>query len=740
MFGTIRKLFKALNSSGKSWQLSGAIVLAMFSGFLPSSSLLLLDVLFLALILNINFGVFIVFTIIFSGIGYIFDPVFESIGYSVLTNDGLSSFFTSLYNSAIFRWSAFNYTLVTGSLVVSAALAIPMLFILNKLVSTYRVQIGQKLNEWKFTKWMGLFNEEIPKNGLFRLWGLGVFGGLAAIIAVIFIFVFDPLVRIGMEKGLSYSLETEVNIEDFKSDFSDLQFEITGIQISDKDKLTHNMVQVQNINFDLGFSALLEKKGFIQNLTINALAFDEKRVKIASSYDGSSSSSTSAKEVSSNTQEKESSSEMKNPFAMPNVNDILAKEELNSVKEAQALKADITATKEKWAKVSDKLKNANEVDEIKKDAAKLQDSIKGGDISKIASAKDDLEKIKSKITNLKSKYTNLKKEFDADQKRIQKRITSLKDLPAQDIARLKKKYSLDASGGANIIGTLIDDEVGGYIKTALKYYEMAKPYMNSSESEVEEKTPPRGQGRWVKYDNLSTTPALVIVNAKINVKLKNDTIEVVMKDFSTDQKMYKKPMTLHVDAKGTSYASVIADAVDDRMGDVSKTTFDVKMKKLKMAELDMKALSMNNISTDATFKGSVVDGLIKANSDVAVKKVQLKMGSQELINELLSGISSFNVTIGLDGDVQKPSVKVASDLDKQLSKGLSGVASKAAKGFEKKLTSGIMGKFGGSSGGMSSNLGDMGSMLDGKQSSLDGIDVSSATSGGGAGGLMKKFF
>jgi uncharacterized protein (TIGR03545 family)/uncharacterized protein (TIGR03546 family) len=738
----ILKLFKALNSSGKSWQISGAVALAMVAGFLPTSSLLLLDVLFIALILNVNFGVFMIFTVIFSGIGYMFDPMFESIGYAVLTSEGLNAFFTFLYNSALFRWSAFNYTLVTGSLVVSLALVIPVMLILNKLITTYRVQIAQNLNKWKFTKWMNLFNEEEQKNSLFRLLGLGVFGGLALVISIIFIFVFDPLVRIGMEKGLSYSLKTEVTIKDFSSNFSDLKVEITGIQIADKDKLTHNLVQVQNINFDLGFSALLERKGFIQNLSINALAFDEKRASTASAYGSPSSSTTNAStKSSSDKQAKEKSSAISNPFAMPSVDDILAKEELNSVKEAKALKADIQTTKEKWAKVSAELKSANEVDEIKKDAAKLQESIKGGDFSKIASAKDDLEKIKSKITNLKSKYTKLKKEFNADQKRIQKSISSLKNLPAKDIARLKKKYSLDASGGANIIGTLIDDEVGGYIKIALKYYEMAKPYMSSSEDEVEEISPPRGQGRWIKYTNLSNTPNLVIANAKINVKLKNDTIDVLMKDFSTNQKMYKKSMTLHVDAKGSSYTSVVGDLEDNRIRDVSKTTFDVKMQKLTIAELDMKALSMNKISTNAIFKGVVEDGIIKANSDIAVKKVSLKMGSQELINELLAGISSFNVNIALDGDVKKPGVKVKSDLDKQLSKGLSGVAKKAAKGFEKKLTAGIMDKFGGSSSGISSNLGDLGSMLDSKQGSLDGIDVSSVTSsGGGAGSLIKKFF
>jgi len=741
MFFNIRKLFRALNSSGKSWQISGAVVLAMFAGFLPSSSLILLDILFIALIFNINFGLFLLFTVIFSAVGYIFDPLFESVGYAILTNDSLNSFFTYLYNSAAFRWSSFNYTLVTGSQLISLVLALPMMFVLNKLITTYRVQIGEKLNTWKFTKWMGLFNEEANNTSVFRLWGLGVFGGLFVVITVMFIFLFDPLARLGIEKGLSYTLKTEVNIRDFSSDFSNLEVSVSGIEIADKDKLSHNLVQLENISFDLGFSALVEKKVFIQNLTIKALAFDEKRSKSASAYDSSSkvsSTTSSGEEVDSN--KKVSDSKISDPFAMPNVDDILAKEELKSVTEAKALKADIEKTKAKWAKVSDELKAANEVDDIKKQAAKLQDVFKSGDISKIASAKDDLEQIKSKIMNLKTKYTNLKKEFNADQRRIQKQIVSLKSLPAKDIARLKKKYSLDANGGANIISTLIDDEVGAYVKTALKYYKMAKPYMKSDKADdVQDSTPPRGQGRWIKYANLSSIPDVVIQNANISVKLKNDTIEIIMKDFSSDQKLYKKPMTLHVDASGKNYQKVVGDLVDNRMTDISKTTFDIELTKLTIDKLEMQTLSMNDISTNATFKGEVIDENIKAISNVSVKKVKLQMGSQELINELLAGISSFNVDIALDGDIQQPSIKVASDLDKQLSKGLSKVASKAAKDFEKKLSAGITNKFTGESGGLSSNLGDIGSLLDSKQNSLDGINVSSATSGG-TGGFMKKFF
>lgn len=736
MFKFARKLFRALNSSDQSWQLSGAIVLAMFAGFLPSSSLVLLVIFLIALILNVNFGLFLLFTVIFSGIGYLFDPVFESIGYAVLTNEGLNGLFTSMYNCPLFRWSGFNYTLVPGSLVVSIILAIPMLLILNKLVSTYRQQIGLRLNEWKATRWMNIFNEEAKKSSMFRWWGLGIFGGLTVVIVIILVFIFDPLARIAIEKGLSYSLQTKVSVKDFSSSFSDLHVKISGIEVADKDKLTHNLVQVGDIEFDLGFSALVEKKVMIEQLNVNALAFNEKRKVAAVAYN----SSYISKAEESKADKKGSASTESSPFSIPSVDDILAKEELKSVTEAQKLTADIQATKDKWTKISSELKSANEVDEIKADAAALQNSLKNADISKIASAKSDIDKLKSKISDLKNKYASLKKDFNADQKRLQKQIYELKNLPQQDIDRLKNKYSLSASGGANLIGTLIGGEIDMYVQNAQKYYEMLRPYLDdSSKKEVKEVAPPRGEGRWVKYANLSKIPELVVKNSNINVKLKEDVLDVHVKDLSSNQKLYGKPMSLHADAKGTQYKQIVVDVLDDRRSEKANTSFDIKASGLKTASLDIKTLSMNDILTNANFKGEIEGMNIDAKSLVHVEQVKLQMPSQKFVNDLLSGISKFNVEISLSGDVKKPVIAVKSDLDKQLASGMKSVVSNATKGFEKDLTAGIMKKAGGSSEGLSANLGDVGSLLNSKQDALGGINTSFSPASGGS-NLLKKFF
>ena len=733
MFNFFRKLFKALNSSGKPWQLSGAIVLAMFSGFLPANSLILFDLLFLALILNVNFGLFLLFSVIFSGVGYLFDPLFESLGYILLTNEALNAFFTSLYNSALFRWSAFNYTLVPGSLIVSAMLTLPAFFILNKFVSLYRDQIGQKLNEWKLTKWMNLFNEEAKSSAVFRWWGLGVFGGLAVVIVLFLVLLFDPIAKMAIEKTLSYTLQTEVSIKGLDSNLNDLSIEVSGVEIADKDKLTHNLVQLDKLAFDLGFLALLEKKVMIEQLDIDALAFDIKRAEVANPYGEAS----QKKEKSAKSKEVEERKRDDNPFALPDVNDILEKEELRSVKEAQALGKEIKATQEKWAKMSSELKAKDEVSQIQADAKKLQTSLKGADVQKLALAAKDINTLKSKVKQVKEKYTRLQNEFNTDQKEIKEKIHKLKSLPQEDINRLKEKYSLNSSGGANLIGALVDDKLGIYMQMVLKYYEMLRPYLNDAAAEQpEDIKPPRGEGRWIRYANQSRVPDLLIKKANVNLQLTKDEIDIEIKDLSSNQKLYAKPMVLSADAKGSLYQHIRMDILDDRREDKGVTDFDIKVKGLKKDIYDLDTLKMKDILADGSIKGQLIEHVISAHSDIKVRQAKLQMPSQKLVNNLLSSVSRFSLKIDIQGEVNKPSIKVNSDLDKQLSKGLKSMASRETKKFESDLRSGVLNKASRSSEDLNSELGGSGSFLESKQDALSNINLDFSASSNPLKGIL----
>ena len=133
------KIFKALNSAQSPWQVTLAITMGMVAGLTPLSGLQNVVIVFLAFLLNIHLGLFFVSAAFFAGVGYLFDPGFEQIGYALLSSGGLQGLWTSWYNNGLMRLTHFNNTLVMGSTVVGLALAVPLYFLLGWLIGRYQI-------------------------------------------------------------------------------------------------------------------------------------------------------------------------------------------------------------------------------------------------------------------------------------------------------------------------------------------------------------------------------------------------------------------------------------------------------------------------------------------------------------------------------------------------------------------------------------------------------------------------
>lgn len=142
--GTLAKLLKALNSESEPGQISLAFVLGMFIGLTPLMTPHNLVILLLALMLRVNLSGFFLAWAAFSGIAYLFDPLFGLTGEYLLTHSALQAFWTELYNSTAWRLTQFNNTIVAGSMALSLGLAIPLFFISQILIKNYR----QRLQAW----------------------------------------------------------------------------------------------------------------------------------------------------------------------------------------------------------------------------------------------------------------------------------------------------------------------------------------------------------------------------------------------------------------------------------------------------------------------------------------------------------------------------------------------------------------------------------------------------------------
>lgn len=154
MLSQILKIFKALNSNAKPWQLSLGVSFGAIMGLTPAVNLHNLALLFLALIINMNIGIMILSFVLFSGIAYILDPVFHDLGYTILKTDSLLGFWESVFSCPIALVANLNNSIVMGSLVVSLVLAVPLFFIFNKFIEKYREKLQIYMEKFPIFKSM----------------------------------------------------------------------------------------------------------------------------------------------------------------------------------------------------------------------------------------------------------------------------------------------------------------------------------------------------------------------------------------------------------------------------------------------------------------------------------------------------------------------------------------------------------------------------------------------------------
>jgi uncharacterized protein (TIGR03546 family) len=141
MIHLMARLLKVLNSESDPGQISIALCLSMIMGLTPIYSLHNMLILLLALTLRVNLTAFILGWPVFTGLGYLLDPLFDRVGHTILMLPSMRGLWTSLYNITLFRIEYFNNSIVFGSLFISLILCVPLFFLVNVLVRNYRQHI-----------------------------------------------------------------------------------------------------------------------------------------------------------------------------------------------------------------------------------------------------------------------------------------------------------------------------------------------------------------------------------------------------------------------------------------------------------------------------------------------------------------------------------------------------------------------------------------------------------------------
>lgn len=673
------KLFRALNSAQSPWQLTVPVILGMIAGLTPLSGLQNVVILFLAFLLNIHLGLFFVSAALFAGVGYLFDPWFEQLGYALLGSDGLQGLWSSWYGSGLMRLTHFNNTLVMGATAVSLLLAVPLWLLLGWLIRRYRVELGAFLESHPLFGTFGILKATEKKSPLLRWWGAALFllaGGAVAAIALLLV---DPLLKWGIEKGGSAALQREVRVGAvdtnlFKGVVAIKRLEIAGA------KEGIDAMSADIIRFDAALAPLLIDKISIDRIEVGGVGFD-----------------TPATLKKAHAPQKDAASgEAKGfelpAFSFPDPKSLIEKADLESVKAYEEARAEIDAIKTRWEKTAKTDLDPQALSDLKADLEKIRTMSKSKDPQQLLKLAAEVKAFKEKVDARKKTIGKLKADFDADKQRIAALTEKVKTAPQRDFARLKTAYTLDGSGVQNVIGMLFGEKVKHYLALARKYYALVSPYIQS-ENPPKEAVPPRGEGRWMRFALLHPSPDLHIGLTQIDGTFRSQAFRAEITDISDEQKALGRPITFTAASDGPVVAGLEIKGEDNRLGKLVVDRVNFKADRLPTGAVAMAPVMIDKASLAFSGDLTVSDASALKGagsftfSDTALRVEGLGGKEGEIVADILSGINRFRIDTRAGGTLLAPTVEATSDLDRQIAKGIGSAMGKELAQYQNTLKS-----------------------------------------------------
>lgn len=678
MFDIIRKALKALNTVSKPWQITVALLLGMISGFMPMFGIHQLIILFLAFVINVPLGLYFISAALFTLLGALLDPLFDTIGYAVLTLDALQPFFTALYNSP-FLLSYFNYTPMTGSFIFALVAAIPAAFVLNRFVPFYQDRVAVWCAQKPVLKW--LFKvEKKAKFSPIRWWGAGVYLGVVGILFALVYFLLDPVIRIVLEQSLSAATLREVRIASVDSHLREGKLTVNTIEVA-KPGSTKNEVRIGGVVVDFDVQAALQQRGHFEQIVLRSIAFGTQATHREAA--GSKLGDEISKQATDTSRAVEKSAQERgSDFAasLPDINEILGREQLGSVKRYEEAKTEIAGMEARYRKRLDQEHYQKEYDEIKAEVDAISKAVQQKDYAALATLPDRVAKVQKKIDTLKKEGEALKSDLQRDRKTLEKIYADAQRFPQEDFNRLRSKYSLDTQGGANLIGLVMGKEYQGYLETALRYYKMAEPYLKSSgdaAEEEEEEAVVRTHGRWVRFPSETPASDWLVYRALFDGTYTDIGFKGTLRDYASSPRLYGKPMVTEAALSSDHFKNGRVRWVSERQQAKGPNRFALNVDEVKLNPIDFgSGVRAENLLADLDFNDTVAYDQ-QMNGDLLMRFVnadfnigEVKSEWQKMLAQTLDDVKKFKVEAKISGSVDAPSVSASSDLDRVVSQAM----------------------------------------------------------------------
>ncbi len=579
--------------------------------------------------------------------------------------------------------------------------------------------------------------ESVKKKGIIRWEAILPISIIIALIVSYFVLFFDSNLKKALE-FIGYSaLGAEVNVESIHSSFSNASISIKGIQLTNSDKPSHNLLSIGEIKFGMSWDALLRGKILIEIASIEQIQIDSARKtpgRVKPPEPVSNEPSVIEKEGKKLTKQAlDATKEEYNENILGDIAALLSggssqeqlkalEGQLQSKEKLAQVQKELTTKQTEW---NAKFKNLPQQKEFNDWNDRFK-KIKTKDFKTPQELQDSLAQFQKLIQEINTKAKDVDKsgqELNADLKYFDTQAKELEKLVQSDMKSLEAHFKVPKLDAQAMTKALFQKYAGPYLAQFSKYQKLAHQYLppgllqKKSEQKKEDENiqiQPRARDRGISYEfgKPNSYPFFWLKKALISSKatpsipgLGNLTGEAL--NVTSNQTLIGQPTQLNFrgDFPALEINGVDAQLTLNHTKHPYKESFSAKVasypvdKKMLVASKDIE-LGFSKAVGSTLIKANYSDSLLDFSISNAYKQLDYIVSASNkevdnILKSIMSKIPMWTIDASGSGILPDLPVELKSNLGKEISSGFERVLQQKideAKAKIKKIIDEAIGK------------------------------------------------
>jgi len=505
---------------------------------------------------------------------------------------------------------------------------------------------------------------------------------LAAILALVYLFA-GFAIRLGMVYTLEKAAGAEVNISRVSLSLAPLALNIRDLQITDKDKPTHNTLSFAQAQAALEVWPALLGYYVVNDLSIDGLAYGAERRSPGKVYRG---------ELATEPSEPLDIAEVLN-VDLPDAKELMARVNLQSQDKGRVLQQLLPNQQQQLEKLKTQLPTREKLEAIQAQIKALTDS-KIADAADLAKKTQELRQLQEQLKSERDTLKQIQQQLTQMRDQLQQSVKDVRDAGAADWKKLQELANIRDGGLAPLSQILLGDYWGEKIGQLESFYRLVKPYIPESiGQDAAAGAPPEPMlpNRILPLPR-QPYPDFWVKNARVNWLIGGGEATVSLQDITAQHAIINAATRFSLDVQNLPQLAAFNLKGDFAILQEMITNLSWQMEGFKLNELSLGGgdnllkIAAGILASSGSLK--LVDNQVTQQAQILLQQADITaLGNKYLqqLAELLDKQDKIPLNLSATGLLSDPEVSVRSTLDKIIGDALLGEAKQKLAALEQQL-------------------------------------------------------